>query len=36
MTDYYQIALDKHEEWLGKLTTEVKVPLATKTDLSIA
>lgn len=36
MADYYKIALEKHEEWKGKLSTELVAPLATKEDLSIA
>lgn len=35
-TDIYQLALDKHREWQGKLTTELKAPLNDKHDLSIA
>lgn len=34
--DIYQIALDKHKEWQGKLRVELKAPLDSKEDLSIA
>lgn len=34
--DIYQIAIDKHREWEGKLSVELKAPLDTKEDLSIA
>jgi len=36
MADYYKIALEKHEEWKGKISIELKAPLETKEDLSIA
>lgn len=36
MADYYKIALEKHDEWKGKISTELKMPLETKDDLSIA
>ena len=36
MADYYEIALKKHEEWKGKISIELKAPLETKEDLSIA
>lgn len=32
----YEIALDKHREWQGKLSVELKAPLENKEDLSIA
>ena len=34
--DYMQIALQKHEEWNGKLEVVSRVPLQTKEDLSTA
>ncbi|MBW8382676.1 MAG: NAD-dependent malic enzyme [Youngiibacter sp.] len=36
MKSIYEIALEKHAEWKGKLTVELKAPLETKEDLSIA
>ncbi|HSR03780.1 MAG TPA: malic enzyme-like NAD(P)-binding protein [Proteiniclasticum sp.] len=36
MANYYEIALKKHEEWKGKISIELKAPLETKEDLSIA
>lgn len=36
MADYYKMALEKHSAWEGKLSTELKAPLASKEDLSIA
>ena len=36
MANYYEIALKKHEEWKGKISVELKSPLETKEDLSIA
>ena len=36
MADYYEIALKKHEEWKGKISIELKAPLDSKDDLSIA
>ncbi|MBP1918994.1 NAD(P)-dependent malic enzyme [Youngiibacter multivorans] len=36
MKTIYEIALEKHAEWKGKLTVELKAPLETKEDLSIA
>ncbi|PKK40245.1 NADP-dependent malic enzyme [Clostridiaceae bacterium JG1575] len=36
MADYYKLALEQHEKWQGKLSTELKMPLETKDDLSIA
>ena len=34
--DYKQIALQKHEEWNGKLEVVSRAPLQTKEDLSTA
>jgi len=34
MTDYNQLAIQKHTQYRGKLTTQSKVPLETKEDLS--
>lgn len=36
MKTIYEIALEKHAEWKGKLSIELKAPLETKEDLSIA
>jgi len=36
MKSIYEVALEKHAEWKGKLTVELKAPLETKEDLSIA
>lgn len=36
MANYYEIALKKHEEWKGKISIELKAPLDSKEDLSIA
>lgn len=36
MADIYEQALTKHEEWHGKISTELKAPLETKEDLSLA
>lgn len=36
MTDIYERALEKHEAWQGKISTELKAPLETKDDLSLA
>lgn len=36
MKSIYEIALEKHAEWKGKLSIELKAPLETKEDLSIA
>jgi len=36
MTDYYKLALKKHEEWKGKISVELKAPLDSKEDLSVA
>src|SRR5690554_2090492 len=36
MANYYEIALEKHEEWKGKISVELKAPLETKEDLSNA
>ena len=34
--DYSKIALEKHEEWEGKLSIETKAPITNKEELSIA
>lgn len=34
--DYYEKALEMHEKWKGKLSTELKMTLENKEDLSIA
>lgn len=34
MIDYKQLSLEKHAQYKGKLTTESKVPLQNKDDLS--
>lgn len=36
MSNIYTVALEKHLEWKGKLNVELKNPLETKEDLSIA
>ena len=36
MATIYEKALEKHEEWKGKISTEVKMPLETRDDLSVA
>lgn len=36
MRDIYQKALQKHGEWQGKIATQLKIPLETKEDLSLA
>ena len=36
MADYYKLALKKHEEWKGKISVELKAPLDSKEDLSVA
>ncbi|ETA80754.1 NAD(P)-dependent malic enzyme [Youngiibacter fragilis] len=36
MKSIYEVALEKHAEWKGKLTVELKTPLESKEDLSIA
>jgi len=36
MADYYETALKKHEEWKGKISIELKAPLDSKEDLSVA
>lgn len=36
MKSIYDVALEKHAEWKGKLSVELKAPLETKEDLSIA
>ena len=36
MTDYYKLALKKHKEWKGKISVELKAPLDSKEDLSVA
>lgn len=36
MATIYEQALEKHVEWKGKLSTELKSPLETKADLSLA
>lgn len=36
MPDYYRIAIEKHNEWRGKISTELKAPLKDKEDLSVA
>ncbi|ADL50173.1 NAD(P)-dependent malic enzyme [Clostridium cellulovorans] len=36
MSNIYDIALEKHGNWKGKLSVEVKVPMETREDLSIA
>lgn len=36
MATIYERALEKHAEWKGKLSTELKMPLENKDDLSLA
>ena len=36
MATIYEKALTKHEEWKGKISTELKMPLETRDDLSVA
>ena len=36
MSDLYEKALEKHAAWRGKITTELKMPLETRDDLSLA
>ena len=36
MSTIYEKALDKHEEWAGKISTELKMPLESRDDLSVA
>lgn len=36
MTNYYEQALKKHEEWKGKISVELKAPLDSKEELSTA
>lgn len=36
MTNYYEKALEKHSEWKGKISVELKAPLNDREDLSIA
>lgn len=36
MATIYEKALEKHEQWKGKLSTELKSPLETRDDLSLA
>ena len=36
MTTIYEKALEKHSEWKGKLSTELKMPLENRDDLSLA
>lgn len=36
MSTIYEKALDKHSEWQGKISTELKMPLETRDDLSVA
>ena len=36
MSTIYEKALEKHGEWQGKISTELKMPLETRDDLSVA
>jgi len=36
VANYYEEALKKHEEWKGKISTELKEPIEGKEDLSLA
>lgn len=36
MATIYEKALEKHSEWQGKISTELKMPLENKNDLSVA
>lgn len=36
MSDIYEKALEKHSEWHGKISTELKMPLESRDDLSVA
>ncbi len=36
MTNYYEKALEKHSEWKGKISVELKAPLNDREDLSVA
>ena len=36
MTDIYELALEKHAEWKGKISTELKAPINDRHDLSVA
>ena len=36
MATIYETALEKHEEWKGKIETTLKMPLENKQDLSLA
>ena len=36
MSTIYEKALEKHSEWQGKISTELKMPLETRDDLSVA
>ena len=36
MSTIYEKALEKHNEWQGKISTELKMPLETRDDLSVA
>lgn len=36
MSTIYEKALDKHSEWQGKISTELKMPLESRDDLSVA
>ena len=36
MSTIYEKALEKHVEWKGKISTELKMPLENRDDLSVA
>lgn len=36
MANIYEKSLEKHAEWKGKISTELKMPLQTRNDLSLA
>lgn len=36
MGNYYEKALELHEEWKGKISVELKAPMKDKEDLSVA
>ena len=36
MSTIYEKALEKHGEWNGKISTELKMPLGSRDDLSLA